>query len=113
VDVFYIDDMNRVGLMNNIFECKGIKVSGISYYRTDNYSEIGKGPTSEVRDSPSALRAWSSKDDIHASLFRRDIASYATATAEGGIPASWATLSPWLSLFTPGRRRWEYEKEPS
>jgi len=27
--VFYIDDMNRVDLMNNIFECKAIKFSSI------------------------------------------------------------------------------------
>jgi hypothetical protein len=29
VDVFYIDDMNSVDLMNNLFECKAIKFSGI------------------------------------------------------------------------------------
>ena len=50
--------------------------------------------TLAVRNSPSALRVWSSKDDIQTSFCRREIASYATATAEGGMPASWATLIP-------------------
>jgi len=67
-----------------------------------------------ISDFPSAWRASSRKGGIQrSSLFRRAMSSRATATVDGGIPANCATLSPWLSLFTPGRRRCEYVKEPN
>jgi hypothetical protein len=39
--------------------------------------------------------------------------AFAVAITCGGMFASWATLIPWLSRVTPGRRRCEYEKNPS
>jgi hypothetical protein len=59
-----------------------------------NIYRVGEESTLAVRDSPSAFRARSSKDNFRVSLCKREIASYATATAEGGMPASWATLIP-------------------
>jgi hypothetical protein len=95
--------MNMAGLMYSLYVKRMCRV--IKSWDILSDFQVFKGPTSEVSDSPSALRVWPSKDGTQTSPFKREITSYATATTEGGMPASWATLSPWLSLFTPGRKR--------